>query len=334
MSLESTMKNRDGVGLTGRAIRPDGRRAVPRGRNVHPGLHAFLRSYQLYLLLLPTLIYILVFHYGPMYGVLIAFKDFKPHLGILGSPWVGFRHFIRFFNSPNCWIIVWNTLGLSLYQLAAGFPIPIFLAMALNIVSGRYFKNTVQMVTYAPHFISTVVMVGMLSVFLSPSYGMVNHMLAFFGLERVFFLGKPEMFQSLYVWSGVWQDAGWGTIIYLAALSGIDPSLHEAATVDGATLFQRVRHIDVPGILPTIVVLLILNLGRVMSVGFEKAYLMQNALNLGKSEIIATYVYKIGLLDAQYSFSAAVGLFNSGINFILLLTVNRISKALGQGGVW
>lgn len=302
--------------------------------NGKPLWGSVFRSYQLYLLLLPTLAYMAVFQYGPMYGVLIAFKDFKPHLGILGSPWIGFRHFIRFFNSPKCWEIIWNTLGLSLYHLAAGFPAPIILALSLNIVSGKRFKKTVQMVTYAPHFISTVVLVGMLSVFLSPSYGLVNHILDFVGLERVFFLGQPEMFQSLYVWSGVWQDAGWGTIIYLAALSGIDPSLHEAATVDGATLRQRVWHIDLPGILPTIVVLLILSLGRVMSVGFEKAYLMQNALNLSKAEIISTYVYKIGLLDAQYSFSAAVGLFNSGINFILLLTVNRLSKALGQGGVW
>lgn len=330
MSLESTVKSRGRS--PGQAYHPEGGR--PGGPGARVGWASVLRGYQLYLLLLPTLIYVAVFQYGPMYGVLIAFKDFKPHLGILGSPWVGFRHFIRFFDSPNCWVIIWNTLGLSLYHLAAGFPIPILLALALNIVRGRTFRKTVQMVTYAPHFISTVVLVGMLSVFLSPSYGIVNHLLGFLGMERVFFLGKPEMFQSLYVWSGVWQDSGWGTIIYLAALSGIDPSLHEAATVDGATMRQRVWHIDIPGILPTIVILLILNLGRVMSVGFEKAYLMQNALNLGKSEIIATYVYKIGLLDAQYSFSSAVGLFNSAINFVLLLTVNRISRALGQGGIW
>jgi putative aldouronate transport system permease protein len=297
-------------------------------------LAAAIKGYQLYLLFLPTLLYVLVFLYGPMYGVLIAFKSFRPHLGILGSPWVGFRHFVRFFNMPTFWTIIGNTIGLSLYHLAAGFPIPILLAIGLNISRNRKFKKTVQTITYAPHFISTVVMVGMLSVFLSPRYGLVNHAIAFLGGERIFFLGEPEMFQSLYVWSGVWQDAGWGTIIYLAALSGIDTSLHEAAIVDGATLRQRVWHIDLPGILPTIVILLVLNLGRVMSVGFEKAYLMQNALNIDRSEIIATYVYKVGLLDAQYSFSASVGLFNSAVNFVLLLTVNRIAKLLGQGGLW
>lgn len=293
-----------------------------------------IQRWQLYVLLLPTLVVIGIFVYVPMYGRIIAFKNFKPYLGILGSDWVGFRHFLRFFNAPSFWRLIGNTITLSLYQLAAGFPIPIILALAMNLLPGQRFKKTVQMITYAPHFISTVVIVGMLSVFLSKNFGMVNHFIDSIGGERLFFLGRPKYFQSLYVWSGVWQNAGWGTIIYLAALSSIDPELHEAAIVDGATMWQRVWNIDIPGILPTIVILLILRMGHVMSVGFEKVYLMQNALNLGRSEIIATYVYKMGLLNAQYSFAAAVGLFNAVINFIMLLSVNRLSKALGQTGLW
>ena len=297
-------------------------------------LRRILRGYQLYILLIPALVIIGIFVYIPMYGRIIAFKNYKPYLGIVGSDWVGFKHFIRFFQLPSFWRIISNTVVLSLYQLAASFPIPILLALAMNLLPGQRFKKTVQMITYAPHFISTVVLVGMLSVFLSKNYGLVNHFFDAIGGERTFFLGKPEMFQSIYVWSGVWQNAGWGTIIYLAALSAIDPELHEAAVVDGATLIQRIRHVDIPGILPTVVILLILRVGHIMSVGFEKVYLMQNALNLQRSEIIATYVYKMGLLNAQYSFASAVGLFNALINFVLLLTVNRLAKALGQTGLW
>jgi putative aldouronate transport system permease protein len=293
-----------------------------------------LERYQLYLVLLPTFLFVGVFVYAPMYGRIIAFKDFKPFLGIWGSQWVGVKHFIRFFNAPSFWRLIGNTIGLSLYQLLAGFPIPIVLALSMNLLPGKRFKKTVQLVTYAPHFISTVVLVGMLSVFLSKNFGLANHVLESLGVERVFFLGRARYFQSLYVWSGIWQNAGWGSIIYLAALSSIDPQLHEAAIVDGATLWQRVLHIDIPGILPTVVILLILNTGRVMSVGFEKAFLMQNALNLDKSEIIATYVYKMGLLNAQYSFAAAVGLFNAVINFTLIIAVNRLAKVLGQTGLW
>jgi putative aldouronate transport system permease protein len=293
-----------------------------------------VQARQLYLLLLPALLVVFVFQYIPMYGVVIAFKNFKPFKGIIGSDWVGLYHFQRFFDSPSFWRLIGNTLGLSVYQLAAGFPIPILLALSMNILPGRRFKKTVQMVTYAPHFISTVVIVGMLGVFLSKNFGLMNHLIAALGGERVFFLGQPEYFRSLYVWSGIWQSAGWGTIIYLAALAGIDPELHEAAVVDGAVMLQRVWHIDIPGILPTIVILLILNLGQVMSVGFEKAYLMQNALNLDSSEIISTYVYKVGLLNAQYSFSAAVGLFNAAINFVLLAAVNAAARTLGQTGLW
>lgn len=293
-----------------------------------------LERYQLYLILLPTFLFVGIFVYGPMYGRIIAFKDFKPYLGVMGSEWVGFKHFIRFFTAPSFWRLVRNTVGLSVYQLIAGFPLPIILALAMNMVPAKRFKKAVQMVTYAPHFISTVVLVGMLSIFLSKNSGLVNHAFAALGMERVFFLGKADYFHSLYVWSGIWQNAGWGSIIYLAALSSIDPQLHEAAIVDGASLWQRVINIDIPGILPTVVILLILNAGRIMSIGFEKAYLMQNALNLDKSEIIATYVYKMGLLNAQYSFAAAVGLFNALINFTLIVLVNRLAKWLGQTGLW
>ena len=293
-----------------------------------------IRSYQLYLLLLPTVALVFIFQYVPMYGVTIAFKNFKPHLGIIGSDWVGLRHFIRFFESPSFWRLIRNTIFLSGYELLVGFPIPIILALMMNMVTGARFKRTVQMVTYAPHFISTVVIVGMLGVFLSKNFGLTNHFIDALGGERVFFLGKEQWFRSLYVFSGVWQNAGWGTIIYLAALSAIDPELHEAAIVDGATLWQRVWNIDIPGILPTIVILLILNVGQIMGVGFEKAFLMQNALNLQVSEIISTFVYKVGLLDARFSFSAAVGLFNAVINFVLLVSVNRFAKVLGQSGLW
>ena len=293
-----------------------------------------LRSWQLYVLVLPTLLFILIFQYIPMYGVVIAFKNFKPSLGILGSPWTGFRHFLRFFDSPSFWRLIENTLTLSLYQLIASFPVPIILALSLNIIPGTRFKKAVQLVTYAPHFISTVVVVGMMSLFFSTNYGIVNNTISALGGDRQFFLGKPELFQSFYVWSNIWQSTGWASIIYLAALSGVDPCLHEAAIVDGANFGQRIWHIDIPAILPTIAILLILNVGRLMSVGFEKVYLMQNALNLDKSEIISTYVYKVGLLQAQYSFASAVGLFNSIINFVLLIAVNKTAKAIGQQGLW
>ncbi|MCU6792535.1 ABC transporter permease subunit [Paenibacillus sp. WQ 127069] len=292
------------------------------------------RNYQLYLFLLPTLIYFFIFSYIPMYGVTIAFKEFKPHLGILGSPWVGFEHFERFFRSDQFWSLIQNTLGLSIYQLAAGFPLPIILAILLNYAKFHRLKKTVQTMTYVPHFISTVVLVGMMSVLLSPQLGIVNVIIKSLGSDPVLFMADEDWFRSVYVWSGVWQNAGWGTIIYLAALAGIDPGLHEAAIVDGASKLRRIWHVDLPGIAPTIMILLILNMGSIMAVGFEKTFLMQNALNLATSEVISTYVYKVGLLSSQYSFAATVGLFNSVINFMLLIIVNRTAKAFGQNSLW
>ena len=291
------------------------------------------KNKQLYLFVLPAFLIILIFSYGPMYGVIIAFKDYMPSLGIFGSPWVGFKHFQRFFDSYYFWDLIKNTLGISLYSLALGFPLPIILALALNEIKDGPFKKLTQTVTYAPNFIAVVVMVGMVIAFLSPSTGVINHFLEAIGLERINFMTDPKWFKTIYVVSGVWQGTGWGSVIYLAALSGVDTQLHEAATIDGASRLQRVWYINLPTIMPTMVILLIMNCGSLMSIGFEKILLMQNPLNMESSNVIATFVYKQGLLEAQYSFAAAVGLFNSLINSILLLVVNYVSKKLSDSSL-
>ncbi|GIQ66901.1 hypothetical protein PACILC2_54690 [Paenibacillus cisolokensis] len=229
-----------------------------------------VRNWELYLFIAPAFFYFLIFCYGPMYGIQIAFKNYIPTKGFLGSPWVGFDHFVRFFNSYYFWDLLWNTLSISLYELAVGFPIPIILALAFNELKNGFFKRLAQTVTYAPHFISVVVMAGMIITFLSPSTGIIIHMLEWLGLEAPQFLTDPRWFKTMYVFSGVWQSAGWGTIIYLAALSGVDPQLHEAAIIDGASRFQRVRHINIPTLVPTMTILLILNMGSLLGVGFEK----------------------------------------------------------------
>lgn len=288
----------------------------------------------LYLLLLPAVLYALIFLYGPMGGVLIAFKDYSPTKGIFGSPWVGFKYFNRFLNAYNFSQIFFNTLWLSVYSLVAQFPIPIIFALLLNQMRHRRYKKIVQTVSYAPHFISMVVMVGILNVFLSPSTGLVNALIKGFGGEAVYFLGRADLFRSVYVWSGVWQDTGRSAIIYIAALAGIEQELHEAAMVDGASKLQRTLYIDIPGIMPTAIIMLILNLGRIMSVGFEKAFLMQNTLNITRSEIISTYVYKVGLQNAQFSLSTAIGLFNSIISCILVYTVNSVARRVGETSLW
>jgi ABC-type polysaccharide transport system permease subunit len=294
------------------------------------------RNYQLYLLLLLPLLWLFIFRYIPMYGVIIAFKNFNARLGILGSPWVGLKYFERYITSFYFERTVFNTIMISFYQLVASFPIPIILALAMNSSYRRRFTKAVQFIIYMPHFISTVVMVGIIIEFLNPRVGIVNIFLQSLGAEARDYMAIPEYFKSIYVFSGVWQHAGWGTIIYLAALSSVDPELHEAATIDGASRLQRIWHIDVPGILPTATILLILNLGRVMQVGFEKVFLMQNDLNLQASEIIATYIYKVGLASAAPSFSygAAIGLFLSVINLILIVTVNEVAKRMGQTSLW
>ena len=291
------------------------------------------KSRQLYLFVLPAFLIILIFSYGPMYGVIIAFKDYMPSLGIFESPWVGFKHFQRFFDSYYFWDLMKNTLGISLYSLIVGFPLPIILALALNEIKDGPFKKITQTVTYAPNFIAVVVMVGMVIAFLSPSTGIINHFLDFIGVGRINFMTEPRWFKTIYVLSGVWQGTGWGSVIYLAALSGVDTQLHEAATIDGASRLQRVWYINIPTIMPTMVILLIMSFGSLMSVGFEKIILMQNPLNMESSNVIATFVYQQGLLDAQYSFAAAVGLFNSLINSILLILVNGIAKRLSDSSL-
>jgi len=291
-------------------------------------------NWELYLFIAPAFLYYLIFHYGPMYGIQIAFKNFIPTKGITGSPWVGFDHFTRFFDSYYFWDLLWNTLSISLYELAVGFPLPILLALAFNEAKDGLFKRTVQTVTYSPHFISVVVMSGIIITFLSPSTGILVHIVELFGIEAPQFLTDPRWFKTVYVLSGVWQSTGWGTIIYLAALSAVDPQQHEAAIMDGATRLQRIVHINIPAIFPTITILLILNMGGILSVGFEKILLLQNSLNMGSSDVISTFVYRSGLLDAQYSFSTAVGLFNSVINAILLILFNQIARRTGETSLW
>lgn len=294
-------------------------------------------NYQLYLIVLLPIVYIIVFHYMPMYGVQIAFKDFVAVKGITGSPWVGLKYFEKFFNSYEFSRVVKNTLEISIYSLIAGFPVPIILALSLNNTANLKFKKTVQMVTYAPYFISTVVMVGILTQFLSiADYGVVNNLIRMLGVKPVMFMSRPELFSSVYVWSGIWQGAGWGAIIYIAALSSIDQELYEASIVDGASRFQRVIHIDIPGIMPTMVIMLILSAGQIMNVGFEKVILMQNPLNMQRAEVISTFVYKIGLANSMpnYSYGAAVGLFNSIISFAMLVSVNWFSRKVNETSLW
>lgn len=276
----------------------------------------------------------LIFHYFPLYGIQIAFKDFSGIKGIWGSEWVGLKHFKEFIFSPMFGTLIKNTLVLSIYSLIAGFPIPIILALLLNSSKNKKLRSVVQTLTYAPYFISTVVFCGMLLLFLSPTTGIINKMIVSLGGESVNFMQKEALFPSIYVWSGIWQTTGWSSIIYLSALSGISPSLHEAAVVDGATRLQRIRYIDFPGIIPTAVVIFLLNMGNLMSVGFEKVYLLQNSMNITSSEIISTYVYKMGILNAQYSFSTAVSLFNNLINILLLLSANRLAKRYFGTSLW
>lgn len=285
-------------------------------------------NWQLYLLLAPALIYFLVFKYYPMYGVQIAFKDYRAIDGIWGSAWVGLKHFQRFFDSYHFGNLMWNTLSIGLFSLAM-FPIPIIVALAFNELKEGKFKKFAQTTTYAPHFISAVVIVGMVITFLDPRSGIINHFLEFIGMDPIPFMTNPEWFKTIYVLSDTWQTFGWNTIIYLAALSGIDPQLHEAAMMDGATRWDRIRHINIPGIMPTIIITLILRMGSIFATNFEKILLMQNPLNLETSNVISTYVYEIGLLNGQYSFSAAVGLFNSVINAVLLLVFNRLARKAG-----
>jgi len=306
----------------------------PRHKKDSP-LWEIKRNWQAYLMLSIPVIYIIIFAYLPMIGVTIAFKDFSFRKGIFGSPWAGFKHFRQFLGNPAFFnTILRNTIIISIYSFFANLFVPIMLALALNEVGNKYFKKTVQMVTYAPYFISVTVMVGMLLQILHPNVGLVNHVIKALGGRPVDFMGRPAYFRHIYVWSGVWQTAGYNAIIYIATLTGIDQEVVEASIIDGASRIQRVRHIDLPTIMPTITILLILAVGRIMSVGFEKIYLMQNPVNLEVSEVINTLVYKQGLQMAQMSYSTAVGLFNSVVNFILLVTTNGIIRRISETSLW
>lgn len=284
----------------------------------------------LYLLMLPSIIIFLLFTYYPMYGVVIAFKDYSPALGIIGSPWVGLKHFKQFFNSYQFWPTIRNTLVISLYTILVTFPLPIALALLCNQMRAVKFKKFFQVATYLPHFISTVVMCGMIILFLSPSTGIIAKIVGLFGFTLPNLMGEASAFPHIYVWTEAWQHVGWDSILYIATLSAVDPTLYEAAIMDGANKWHRVLHIDVPALLPTATIMFIMRMGSVMSVGFEKVYLLQNTLNSSTSEILSTYVYKMGLISNQYSLSSAIGLFNNAINLILLVTVNQIAKKLSD----
>jgi ABC-type polysaccharide transport system permease subunit len=294
-------------------------------------------SWELYLFLLIPVAFIIIFRYIPMYGVQIAFKQFTFQRGIWGSPWVGLTQFKRFFTSPVFFQLLRNTLNLSLYSLFAVFPIPIILALALNSMRSVHYKKFIQMVTYLPHFISVVVLVGMLYTLLNPRIGMYGILYkAATGTYPRDLISNAKLFPHIFVWSGAWQNVGYNSIIFLAALSAVDPELHEAAMIDGASRFKRVLHVDIPAILPTIVILLILRCGSIMGVSYEKAFLMQNDLNRATSQIISTYVYQVGLQSGtgNYSYAAAIGLFDSVVNLILLVFVNQISRRAGETSLW
>ncbi len=297
-------------------------------------LQVLKRDMSLWMFCLPGIVLTFIFSYVPMYGIQLAFRRYNGRAGIWGSPWVGLYYFQRFFESPYFESTIRNTLVLSLYGLIVSFPIPIILALMLNSFRHKRYRKVIQTVTYAPNFISTVVMCGMIILFLSPSVGVINNIMNFFGLDPLNFMAKKEYWRHIYVWTGVWQSTGWSSVIYFAALSGISPELHEAGRCDGATKLQLIRHIDLPSILPTATILLIMNCGSILSVGFEKAYLLQNNLNLTVSEIISTYVYKVGLINNDISYSTAIGLFNTLINLILLVAVNKAADKLSGNSLW
>ena len=295
----------------------------------------YLRDYwQLYVLVLPAVVFIAIFCYQPMYGAQIAFRNYNARAGIWGSEWVGLEHFKRFLTSSNFWPLLRNTLAISIYSLVAGFPDPIIFAFLLNELRSNKLRKTIQMISYAPYFISSVAVCGLIILFLQRESGLFNVIRMAFGAEGVDFLSKPEYFRTIYVVSGIWQGLGWGTIIYLAALSGVDPQIVEASIIDGASRLQKIWYIDLPSILPTIIILLILNCGSILSVGGDKILLLQNALNMETSDVIATYVYRLGIQNAQFSYTTAIGLFNSVVNFVMLSIVNYVAKKSTGSSLW
>lgn len=302
--------------------------------NKHAGWRYFWRNRYLYLLLVPCIVYFIVFNYVPMYGLILAFKDFKFSKGIWGSQWVGWENFKYLFNLDMFYTVLKNSLRLSLMRLVFYFPIPIILALALNEIPFLRFKRLAQTTIYLPYFISWVVIGGILVNLLSPSWGIVNSVIKLFGGEPIFFLGKAEYFPGVVVGSSIWKTAGWDTIIYLAALSGINPDLYEAAAIDGASRLQRIWHVTLPGIKSTIVILLLLNIGNLMTNGFEQIYMLQNGSNMAVSEVFETYSYRLGIVNGRFSFATTVGLFSSVVGFTLLFLADRIAKALGEEGIF
>ncbi|MFD6698242.1 MULTISPECIES: ABC transporter permease [unclassified Microbacterium] len=310
-------------------------KAPPRKMSHRARFARSLRRYwQLYLLLLLPVVWFIVFRYVPMVNAVIAFKNYNPVQGVWGSPWVGFDNFANLFRNPVFPRLLVNTLVLAGYTLIASFPLPIILALALNEVRLRFFKRTVQLVTYAPYFISTVVIVSMTILLLSPRVGLLGRTLSFFGSGQVDLLASADFFRHIYVATDLWTTTGYSAVIYLAALSAVDVSLYEAAKIDGANRLQKIWNVDIPSIMPTASIILILGVGNIMAIGFEKAFLLQNPLNLSTSEIIPTYVYKTGILNANFSLGATIGLFNAVIGLILLLVVNKVSKRISGNGLW
>lgn len=303
-------------------------------RSWQPVLRSIRKNYELYLFVLPAIAYLILYCYLPMYGVQIAFKNYRVGNGILGSEWVGLKHFENFLGNATNRSLIWNTLRLSVMTLVIGFPLPVIFALLINELQNRRFKKAVQTISYAPHFISMVVLVSMITLFLDQNTGIINTLIGFVGIGPYDFMSNADWFPMIYVLSDIWQNLGWNSIIYISALASVDVGLHEAAKIDGATRLQQIWYVDIPSIFPTIAIMLILQTGNLMTVGFEKAYLMQNSLNMSASEIISTYVYKIGLLYNQYSYSTAINLFNSVINCILLVTVNAIVRKLSDSGLW
>lgn len=292
------------------------------------------RYWALWAMVLPAVIFVAIFNYGPMYGIQLAFREFDFTKGLTGGKWVGFKYFKQFFDSPMFGELMRNTVRISLWTLVMGFIFPIILALLINQIHSSQVKGFVQTVTYMPHFISTVVIVSMINLFLRPDLGILTRLLKLFGIRNNNFMGDPKLFTTIYWVSEVWQHCGWNSIIYLAALSSVDTALYEAAKIDGASRLQLIRYVDIPTILPTCRVLLILSMGGVLNVGFEKVFLMQNSLNLDASEVISTYTYKIGILQNQFSYSTAIGLFNMLINFLFLVLANFISRKVSHEGIF
>ena len=294
------------------------------------------RNWQLYVLMIIPMLYLLIFKYYPMVGVQIAFRNYKPVTGIWGSDWVGMKHFIRFFNNPQWLVLVKNTIAISLYTIVLTIPFPIMLAIAFDYARSRTFKKTVQMVTFLPHFLSTVIVVSLLNLIFDNRTGVVNNIIQLITGSKINFLGESRFYRSLFVWSGIWQNTGWSSILYISALAAVDTQVHEAAIIDGANKLRRIWHIDLTTIRPTIAIMIVMKLGSVLSVGFDKSYMMQNAVNLEYSEVLSTYEYKIGTggLIPNYSYSTAIGLMVSLINMVLVVLSNKASNKLSGSGLW